>query len=168
MFSKNFIIAGTIIGLHGLKGYVKVKRFLENPRDIFNYNEYFINEISFNSLLLKFNKKSVFVCELAGLNSIEEAQKFVNRNILINRSALPEIDKDEIYLTDLISYNVKLESGLNLGKLIKYYDFGAGLVIEVKQGYEEKMLPFSKNFIIKIDQDLRVITLSSSITTLIN
>ena len=168
MNKKNFILAGSILGLHGLKGYIKVKSFLENPKDLFNYDKYFINKISFSSLLLKFNKKSVFICELVGINSIEEAKKFVNKDIFICKSSLPKTDKDEIYLNDLISFNVELESGLYLGELVKFYDFGAGPIIGVKQDHTEKMLPFSDNFIINIDQDLRVITLSSNIKTLIN
>ena len=71
-------------------------------------------------------------------------------------------------MNDLISFNVELETGLYLGELVKFYDFGAGPIIGVKQGHTEKMLPFSNNFIINIDQDLRVITLSSNIKTLIN
>ena len=55
-----------------------------------------------------------------------------------------------------------------IGKLVKFYDFGGGPIIGVKYGDEEKMLPFSKKFIINIDRDLRLITLSSSIKTLIN
>ena len=168
MNKKNFILAGSVLGLHGLKGYIKVKSFLDNPKDIFNFDKYFINKISFSSLLLKFNKKSFFICELAGINSIEEAKNFVKADIFICRSSLPETDEDEIYLNDLISFNVELESGLYLGELVKFYDFGAGPIIGVKQGHTEKMLPFSKNFIINIDRDLRLITLSSSIKTLIN
>ena len=156
------------MGLHGLKGYIKVKSFLENPKDLFNYDKYFINKISFSSILLKFNKKSVFICELEGINSIEEAKKFVNKDIFICRLSLPKTNKDEIYLNDLISFNVELESGLYLGELVKFYDFGAGPIIGVKQGHTEKMFPFSDNFIINIDQDLKLITLSSSIKTLIN
>ena len=168
MYSKDFILVGSIVGLHGLKGYFKVKSFLENPKDIFKFGEYFIDKFSFSSILLKFNKKSVFICELEGINSIEEAKKFVNKDIFICRLSLPKTDKDEIYLNDLISFNVELESGLCLGELVKFYDFGAGPIIGVKQGHVEKMLPFSNNFIINIDQDLRVITLSSNIKTLIN
>ena len=168
MNKKKFILAGSILGLHGLKGYIKVKSFLENPKDIFNFDKYFINKISFSSLLLKFSKKSFFICELEGINSIEEAKKFVNRDIFICRSSLPKTDEDEIYLNDLISFNVELESGLCLGELVKFYDFGAGPIIGVKNGDEEKMLPFSNNFIINIDQDLKVITLSSNIKKLIN
>ena len=156
------------MGLHGLKGYVKVKSFLENPKDLFNFDKYLINNISFSSLILKFNKKSVFICELAGIDSMEKAKNFVKSDIFICRSSLPETDKDEIYLNDLISFTVELESGLCLGKLVKFYDFGGGPIIGVKHGDEEKMLPFSKNFIINIDQDLRLITISSSIKTLIN
>ena len=156
------------MGLHGLKGYIKVKSFLENPKDLFNFDKYLINNISFSSLILKFNKKSVFICELAGIDSMEEAKNFVKSDIFICRSSLPETDKDEIYLNDLISFTVELESGLCLGKLVKFYDFGGGPIIGVKHGDEEKMLPFSKNFIINIDQDLRLITISSSIKTLIN
>ena len=168
MNKKKFILAGSILGLHGLKGYIKVKSFLENPKDLFNYDKYFINKISFSSLLLKFNKKSVFICELVGINSIEEAKKFVNKDIFIYKSSLPKTDKDEIYLNDLISFDVELESGLYLGELVNFYDFGAGPIIGVKQGHTEMMLPFSNNFIINIDQDLKLITLSSSIKTLIN
>ena len=168
MYSKDFILVGSIVGLHGLRGYLKVKSFLENPNDIFKFDEYFINKRSFSSILLKFNKKSVFICELVGINSIEEAKKFVNNDIFIYKLSLPKIDKDEIYLNDLISFNVELESGLHLGELVKFYDFGAGPIIGVKQGHTETMLPFSDNFIINIDQDLKLITLSSSIKTLIN
>ena len=168
MYSKDFILVGSIVGLHGLKGYLKVKSFLENPKDIFKFDEYFINKLSFSSILLKFNKKSLFICELVGINSIEEAKKFVNNDIFIYKSSLPKTDKDEIYLNDLISFNVELETGLYLGELVKFYDFGGGPIIGVKQGHTEKMLPFSDNFIINIDQDLRVITLSSNIKTLIN
>ena len=168
MYKKNLILAGSIVGLHGLKGYIKVKSFLENQKDIFYFDKYFINKISFSSLLLKFSKKSIFICELAGINSVEKAKNFVKADIFICRLSLPETDKDEIYLNDLINFNVELESGLYLGKLVNFYDFGAGPIIGVKQGHEEKMLPFSKNFIINIDQDLRVITLSSSIKTLVN
>ena len=168
MYSKDFILVGSIVGLHGLKGHLKVKSFLENPKDIFKFDEYFINKLSFSSILLKFNKKSVFICELVGINSMEEAKNFVKADIFICRSSLPETDEDEIYLNDLLSFNVELESGLYLGELVKFYDFGGGPIIGVKQGHTEKMLPFSDNFIINIDQDLRVITLSSNIKTLIN
>ena len=168
MNKKKFILAGSILGLHGFKGYIKVKSFLENPKDLFNFDKYFINKNSFSSLLFKFNKKSVFICELEGINSMEEAKNFVKAEIFICRSALPDTDEDEIYLNDLISFNVELESGLCLGELVKFYDFGAGPIIGVKQGHTEKMLPFSENFIINIDRDLRLITLSSSIKTLIN
>ena len=168
MYSKGFILVGSIVGLHGLKGYLKVKSFLENPKDIFKFGEYFIDKLSFSSISLKFNKKSVFICELEGINSIEEAKKFVNKDIFISRLSLPKTDKDEIYLNDLISFNVELETGLYLGELVKFYDFGGGPIIGVKQGHTENMLPFSDNFIINIDQDLRVITLSSNIKTLIN
>ena len=156
------------MGLHGLKGYIKVKSFLENPKDLFNFDRYFINKVSFSSLQLKFNKKSIFICELSGINSMEEAKNFVNNDIFIYNSSLPKTDKDEIYLNDLITFDVELETGLYLGQLVQFYDFGAGPIIGVKQGNTEKMLPFSDNFIINIDQDLRVITLSSNLKTLIN
>ena len=168
MYSKDFILVGSIVGLHGLKGYLKVKSFLENPKDLFNFDKYFINKISFSYLLLKFNKKSIFICKLSGINSMEEAKNFVKADIFICRSSLPETDEDEIYLNDLISFKVELESGLCLGELVNFYDFGGGPVIGVKYGNEEKMLPFSKNFIINIDRDFKLITLSSSIKTLVN
>ena len=61
-----------------------------------------------------------------------------------------------------------LETGENLGKVIKFYDFGAGSIIEVSYNKDKKMLPFSKKFILNIDQSLKVITLSSGIKTLLS
>ena len=70
------------MGLHGLKGYIKVKSFLENPKDLFNFDKYFINKVSFSSLQLKFNKKSIFICELSGINSMEEAKNLLKQVFL--------------------------------------------------------------------------------------
>ena len=94
MNKNNFILAGSILGIHGLKGYIKVKSFLENPKDLFNYDKYLINKISFSSLLLKFSKKSIFICELAGINSVEKAKNFVKADILImDKSSFGYIEK---------------------------------------------------------------------------
>ena len=166
MYNKNLILVGSIVGVHGLKGYLKVKSFLENPKDIFKFDKYIINDLYFTSLIFKYNKKSIFICELIDVNSLEEAKLLISSNIFICRSLLPKIESDETYFIDLINYNVVLESGLNLGKLIKFYDFGAGPIIEVKNGEKKKMLPFSESFIINIDKNLSVITLSSNIKTL--
>ena len=59
---------------------------LQNPKDLFNFDKYFINNVSFSSLQLKFNKKSIFICELSGINSMEEAKNFVKADIFINRA----------------------------------------------------------------------------------
>ena len=168
MQNQKFILVGSIIGKHGLKGYLKVKSFLEFPDHIFKFNEYLINKQVFSKLSLKFIKKSYFVSELIGINNVEEANNLIEKDIFVKRASLPKEKKDEIYLVDLINYSVKLETGENLGKVIKFYDFGAGSIIETLNDKDKKMIPFSNKFILSIDQNFKVITLSSGIKTLLS
>ena len=168
MENQNLILVGSIIGIHGLKGYVKIKSFLENPNDIFKFNEFLIKDKKFNSLSLKFSKKSYMVCELSGIHSITESSTLSDSNIFIKRSSLPKIKEDEIYLTDLINFNVELDTGRYIGKVFAYYNFGAGPIIEVTYGNDKRMLPISKIFILNIDQKLKTITLSSNIKSLLS
>ena len=53
---KNLIEIGSFVGVHGIKGDVKLKSFLEIPENIFSYKEIFI-ESSENPIKLKFVRK---------------------------------------------------------------------------------------------------------------
>ena len=163
MIETNYIPIGRILGVHGIKGLVKIKSYLEKPNDIFNFNELFINKIKIKQINFKFRKKSTFVAELSGVDSVNEAKNFVNFEIFLKKDLLPKLNNKEFYLNDLISFNLKSESGNKLGKITGFFDFGAGLIVEVKRKNKLELLPFSDEFIVKIDYKSQFIIISSNV-----
>ena len=159
----NYIPIGRILGVHGVKGFVKIKSYLEEPDDIFNFKEIFINKKKFKRINFKFRKKTNIIVELEGVNSLDEAKYFVNLDILINKELLPKLKNKEFYLNDLISFDVKSEAGHALGKITGFLDFGGGLIAEVKRENKSELLPFSDEFIVKIDNKSNLIIISSNV-----
>ena len=56
MSKKNLIEIGSFVGVHGIKGEVKLKSFTEIPENIFSFKEIFV-ESSENPIKLKFIRK---------------------------------------------------------------------------------------------------------------
>ena len=88
---QNLILVGSIIGIHGLKGYVKIKSFLENPNDIFKFDEfekiYSLLSNDFNKLrfiidIVFYKLKELFINNKDEVkrNSILELLTFINNN----------------------------------------------------------------------------------------
>ena len=163
MKETNHIPIGRILGVHGVKGLVKIKSYLDEPDDIFNFNEILINRIKFKRINFRFRKKTNFIVELDGVNRLDEAKHLVNLDILINKKLLPKLKDKEFYLNDLISFDVKSETGCVLGKITGFFDFGAGLIAEVKRENKLELLPFSDKFIVKIENKSKLIIISSNI-----
>ena len=163
MKETNYIKVGRILGIHGTKGLVKIRSYLENPSDIFNFNELFINEIKFKGINFRFKKKTNFIVEFVGIKSLDQARKFINFDIFINMELLPKLKDKEFYLKDLINFIVKSESGKVLGKVRDFYDFGAGLIIEIQNKKKMELVPFSDEFIVKIDNKSHFIIITSNI-----
>ena len=59
---KNLIEIGSFVGVHGIKGEVKLKSFTEIPENIFSFKEIFVESLE-NPINLKFIRKfkKVFV-----------------------------------------------------------------------------------------------------------
>ena len=163
MKETNYIPIGRILGVHGIKGFVKIKSYLEEPDDIFNFNEIFINKIKFKRIELRFKKKKNFIVFLDGVNRLDEAKNLVNSNILIKKESLPKLKDEEFYLNDLINFDVKSDTGYVLGKITGFFDFGAGLIAEVKIENKLELLPFSDEFIVKIDNKSKIIIISLNV-----
>ena len=104
-----------------------------------------------------------FIVFLDGVNRLDEAKNLVNSNILIKKESLPKLKDEEFYLNDLINFDVKSDTGYVLGKITGFFDFGAGLIAEVKIENKLELLPFSDEFIVKIDNKSKIIIISLNV-----
>lgn len=147
------ICLGAIVGVHGIKGEVKVKTFTEDERNLTKYGR-LLNEAGDREFDLKIvgHSKELLRVKVKGVEDRNLAETLVGTGLYIERSRLPEPKEDEFYHADLIGLEARSKEGGILGEVNALYNFGAGDLIELKMadGHFE-MLPFTMEYVPDID-----------------
>ena len=148
MSNSDLIEIGCFIGVHGIKGEVKLKSYADKPENIFSYKEIFL-ENDDNPIRFKFLRKvkQNLICEIENVKTRNDAEKFINSKLFIKRESLPKLLDDEFYHRDLIGFDVYNTKKEYFGLIISFNDFGAGLLIEVKKSGKTFYLPAGSEFL---------------------
>ena len=148
MSKSDLIEIGCFVGVHGIKGEVKLKSYAEKPENIFSYKEIFL-ENDVNPIRFKFLRKvkQNLICEIENVKTRNDAEKFRNSKLFIKRQSLPKLLDDEFYHRDLIGFDVCNTNKESFGSIISFSDFGGGLLIEVKKDGKTFYLPAGSEFL---------------------
>ena len=89
MSNINLIEIGCFVGVHGIKGQVKLNSFTEIPESIFNYKEFFL-EKNDNVLKLKLicKVKQNLICKIENVETRNEAEKYRGLKLFIKKDTL--------------------------------------------------------------------------------
>ncbi|PUU91102.1 MAG: 16S rRNA processing protein RimM [Halanaerobium sp.] len=136
------------------QGEVRVKATTDIPERFFDLDTVYLKrgdelkelEIEY----IRFHKQFV-VIKFFDINSINEAEKLKNYQVLIDESEKYLLPEDNFYVDDLIDCDVYLESDKYLGKLIDVIDTSGTDIFLVKGQDKEYMLPASREMILEID-----------------
>ena len=169
MSNINLIEIGCFVGVHGIKGQVKLNSFTEIPESIFNYKEFFL-EKNDNVLKLKLicKVKQNLICKIENVETRNEAEKYRGLKLFIKKDSLPKLEESEFYHRDLIEfqvYNLKKES---FGKIQSFNDFGGGLLIEVKKENKLFYLPVGNDFLEDIDYEQKEVIINLDLSFIEN
>ena len=157
MQSGKYIIVGKILSTQGINGWVTIQSFTSNPKDIFTYDlKVLVEDIYQDIKVMEYNfmpKKTTMKIE--GLNSIEQANKYLTKYIYISKTDLPVINDDEYYWHQLIGLNVVNEEDITLGVVDSLFTSGDNDVLVVKKdnSSQEVFIPFLKKHLVKIASD---------------
>ena len=155
MQDRSQICLGAIVGVHGIKGEVKVKSFTEHDRDIDKYG--ILNDGKGRSLEIKVvgHSKELLRVKIKGVDDRNLAQTFIGTQLFASRDVLPPLtDSEEFYQADLVGLDVReAASGNVAGKIVGIYNFGAGdiLEIKVKSSGKLEMIPFNHAYVPTVD-----------------
>lgn len=155
------LCVGVITSVNGVRGYVKIRSFTENSKDICAFKQIFDKETNSQyKIRLISAKKDYIIAGIDGISSREEAEKLRNTKLYIARTELPSLKKEEFYHADLIGMDVKTDEGISLGVVRNLVNFGAGDILEIQDPITEKVsfYPFNKQFILEVNKQDRVIT----------
>lgn len=154
MKTDNRICLGAIVGVHGIKGEVKVKSFTEHEKDVAKYGEV-ENEAGDRKFSLKVvgHSKELLRVKIKGCDDRNTAETLIGTGLYVSKDVLPQLEEEEFYHADLIGLDAKeISSQKVIGKVDAIYNFGAGDLIDIKfsDGGSE-VLPFTKEYVSEIN-----------------
>ena len=145
--SDDLIQVGRVAGAFGVRGEVRITSFTAEPLALLDYKD-LKREDGSTGLTLTSGRaaKGGVVVRAREIETREQAEALRGLKLYIPRSALPEPDEDEYYLTDLIGLLVETPEGVALGRIRSIQDFGAGDLLEVlpADGGATWYLPFTR------------------------
>ena len=154
------IALGKIVGVFGIKGWVKVFSETRPREQIFKYSPWILelngSVIEAELVEGKLQGKGL-IASLKGFTDCDQAKQLNGAVITVPEQALPVTGKDEYYWSQLVGLNVVNLQGINLGRVKSLFETGANDVMIVK-GDEEHLIPFTRYAVIDVDLDSGMIT----------
>jgi 16S rRNA processing protein RimM len=144
---------GVIVGVHGVRGAVRVKSFTEEPADIGFYSpvENADGTVKYRLKVTGEVKGSVIV-RLEGIEDRDAAWALKGTELWVARERLPRLEEDEFLYSDLVGLAALDESGRKLGTVKAVHDFGAGDVLDIAlAGKGSLMVPFTRAMVPVVD-----------------
>ncbi len=160
---SDLIPIGKVIGVHGVKGILKVISYSESP---------FVFKPE-SSILLKSSDehevfhevewikpyKRVFLLCLKEITNCTIAEELIGAEFFIEKVNLPELEDGTYYWTDLIGLSVfaKEDSAeIFIGRIESIIPTGSNDVYVVKNGDKEILIPALESVIISVDLKRRL------------
>ena len=150
-----YLEIGQIVNTNGLKGYLKIKPFTDDITRFGDLETVYIQKgkelIEFNIQDVKYVKNMVLL-KLEGIDDIDEAQKYRNFYIKINRKDAVELEDNSYFIVDIIGSQVYTDDNIFLGKVIDVFQTGSNDVYTVKaEDGKEILLPAIEDVIKDVD-----------------
>ncbi|HVY13434.1 MAG TPA: ribosome maturation factor RimM [Alphaproteobacteria bacterium] len=158
---ETMLCLGQIVGVHGIRGEVKIKSFTAVPADVAAYGALSIEGGASFTLRMRGVKGQVVVAALEGVAGRGEAEKLRGRKLYVPRARLPKVEKGRFYVEDLKGMAAVDESGRQVARVTDVQNFGAGdiLAMETPEG-REYLLPFKPPYAGAPDMEKRQVVVS--------
>lgn len=161
---QEYFEVGQIVNTNGLKGLLKINPFTDDITRFERLKTIFIEHkkelFEFEIESVRYQKKQVLL-KLKGIDTIEEAEKYREDYLKINRNKEEKLPEDTYYIVDLIGLDIYTEDGELLGKLDDVFSTGSNDVYVVKNGEGKQiLLPAISDVIKNIDLEQKKIVVN--------
>lgn len=152
MTKPDLIVIGAIAGPHGVKGEARVKPF-GAPDAVCSYGPFLDDkgEVFLTPKTARSGPNGMVIVRFEEPLTREQVQGLKSTKLYVPRAALPDLEDDEFYYSDLIGLGVETLSGDALGKVKSVQDFGAGDLLEVSGPDGVSFIPFTREAVPHVD-----------------
>lgn len=143
--AQRLITLGRIVGVFGVKGWVKVQSFTAPPQQIARYSPWQVKlpgqVLTLDPVTVRPHGKGL-IARFAECSSREQAEGYRGGEIQVQRAQFTDdLDEGEYYWADLIGLRVVTLDGTELGVVDHLLETGANDVLVV-QGERERLIPY--------------------------
>jgi len=147
------MLMGRVVGVHGIKGALRVLSYAAAPEDVARYGplEDESGARQFSLTVIGQARGAVLV-EVEGIRDRDAAAALKGTKLYLKRSALPPPEEGEFYWDDLVGLRAELVDGSALGEVVAVHDYGGGPSLEVKRASAAPvMVPFTNRAVPVVD-----------------
>ncbi len=153
---KQFLEMGKITKLQGLRGEVRMQYYCDSPDVLEEFDTLYLDKEKKAVRLenVRYLKSDVAVIKLVGVDSPEEAQKYIGKTLYMNRDDA-QLPDDVWFIQDIIGLSVEdADSGRVYGRIDEIYQNGGADVYSLRtpEG-RQLMFPAIPEVLIKTDID---------------
>jgi 16S rRNA processing protein RimM len=150
------VTLGRIVGVFGVKGWVKVKSYTEPAEGILDYGAWHLTGPGAARATVRplegRRHGTLVVVRLEGVSDRDEAAALAHRDIAVSRADLPPPGPGQYYWTDLEGLEVVTTEGVVLGRVDHFVETPANPVMVVR-GERERWLPLVPQYVKTVDLD---------------
>lgn len=154
------ICVAKIATAHGIKGLVKLHVYADDIALI--KGDLFTGETGDKTLKITPKNATAkhWLAEVDGVTERNGAEALRGTQLYIEQTALPEIDEDEFYYSDLIGLPAIDENGKEIGEIIAVDNFGASDLLDIKpKGVQSFYLPVTDETLLEIRDNQVIIAI---------
>jgi len=154
-----YVELGKLVGVWGVKGWVKLHSYTRNRADISQYKTWYLQKPRSKSdptpikVLSCREQGQGIVAQLDGVNDRDQAMAMSGQVIFVKQSDLPDLPEGEFYWQQLIGLTVNNETA-TIGEVGTILETGANDVLVCKNAEEGKadvLIPYTDEVVLEID-----------------
>ena len=146
---KEYLEAGKIVAVHGVRGEVKLLPWTDGPEFLLPFETLYLDH---EPMAVEQSRvqKTCLLLKLRGVDTVEQAAALVGKIPFFARND-PAIPAGTVFISDLIGLPVRSE-GKEIGKIAQVLPMPAAPVYVIR-GEKEYMVPAVPAFVPKVDPD---------------
>lgn len=152
--SGNLLLLGKVLRPHGLRGIVCVQSYAQSAASFTDAEEILLRPVSGETLRYKVFSasphKHTVLMKLEGVNSVEDAERLKDAEILADICSIPRED-GEYFWQELIGLGVFLDTGTYIGDVTRIIATGGNDIYVVEDAGEEIFIPAIYETVQEID-----------------
>jgi 16S rRNA processing protein RimM len=152
---NHYVILGQVVGVFGVKGWVKIRSDTEPRANILHYSPWYLKQNDNwvpQRVIANQQQSKGLIVQFDGITDRDVAAQFVGCEIAVPREQLPVAAEGEYYWADLIGLRVRNKQGEDLGQVTNLLETGANDVLVVRDGELEHLIPYVTGYyVLKVD-----------------